>query len=453
MAAIAGFNNFVGGFSLDSDFAIRQVETIRRAFQQNLFAPYKIALVSEAGYCTQTTWIERMENSAQSKIEGSCSETELFLSYLFVLIIDPNIKEDEKRGVLDKSRPRLTPKEQEDFCLGLINAPPVISTHILRYSSLDVWELAIRQVEDVTCYISLPDILKGTGWGVKWTDCIIIKWVKEIVSNNWTPVEKQVFLDSFAMYLSSIIGEGSFLLLCVDPHLQQQFSLIASASLSQQLEGLKHETSVFLESSLTAGERVRISFTGKQRIYFLQLFCQKALSHPQGFLIASDFSDDDWKWLKTKLTPARLSVLTMDWMIANARYVSKLPPDHPNFLGCFIAYAPNIIDEAIDQDRWLQLAEALALTPKYLAYCYTLLTGECRKHILSYLLLEKPQTFLKWVCLLLVDVGKDEIRSQIRCLMWDLSRFDLLTQGFSILFSEEGGLDASWREYLEREAK
>ncbi len=364
-----------------------QVKTIQDVNNRGLFVCHKAALFKKRDYWEKETWWDCIGHIAEGRIKKKrISQQDLLLCYLFAIAIDPKRSTEDKQSLFSKCQK----KEDSYYALGK-KLPAVMSTHILRYCTSDVWEGSCKQIlkyRDISNY-----------------EKFFIKWIKQTVVNKWTQKEKEAFLDRLFSFLPSKTSDEIlyYSLMYLSADLQKQLSECCPHLLAERIENLKKEVAQFGQFTLlgleSKKEPVQIPFSGNQRQYFLNWFYNNALDQNDATFVAIDFNKQDWKSFPPSICP-----YAMKWMTAAA----NSPSCSPQFW-LFFHCASHAIEK---EDGWKKISSKAyqeffkALTGKILAKFFNAFPDALQNKIVENLTIE-PKSWLQNI----LENSKDDFDS------------------------------------------
>lgn len=298
---------------------------IREAYAAGYFDPFQKSLESqdevEGSYRKDSCWDDLKKIATGTSAEAFDPARVGILS-LFACLIRPHLEHAKKQAIIEEYLSSLTVEDKKFFFFSLSNKmPSCMAVSILRYSPIEVRREACRQGRQ---YHSVMDYKKGP-----------CNWMKEVMENGGLYPKGEDFLDQlFQCYPEQEKKElVYYFFLHSDLREQEIFLMLLNQPLRRKVEQLLDEVRQFLDLSLNPSSsllsiskgRMRIPFPFKsnQRTYFLRLFFIHALDRPESFLIAADFDEHDWQYLKASVKEQRTADLALRWMGQMVQFLVK----------------------------------------------------------------------------------------------------------------------------------
>lgn len=405
------------------------MEVVAKTFKNNLF--HKFPQLHKSSLFKEESWLDLIEKIAKNKLDPK-EHTYKTICYLISILVDPDIKDEEKQKLVAQALDPLNAYDLYDFSSKSLALPACMLLLILKFSDQHIWDNLIKY--------DYPRVL-----------FFIV--INEVLSNDWKKEEKQSFIDRVLDSIPKEISEDlvySLLREHGDSFLNQcsQKSALYVTQLAEQV--VKFGQSVIDDDS-TLQTPSHIPFQGAQRLYFLHWF-QKNITHKNAFLIALCFEESDWNYkLETKngicspITP----FLAMQWVISVAKYIKgstlkKTPPIAvaPSQVFHFFANASNHIQKV---DGWKDVSESQikefieSISAKDLALYSGAFHKVLFKQVIKTLLTSQPEKFMQWIghCLSRVETPDKPISQEIVKIFKAIEKKDLSTAISSIYGSKE----------------
>ncbi|GAB4230782.1 MAG: hypothetical protein Tsb0021_08980 [Chlamydiales bacterium] len=411
----------------------KQQDQIQQSYFQGLFAPFKEQL-SQADLWHQTSWYGRIENIATGH---PSSEYDRLMSYLFAIVLDEKLNDNEKQSEIKSSLASLTQEELENFYHKLSQLPPVITIYILRFSDKDFWSKAISKI---TFYRENLDV-----------EIIFTEWMREVCRSNWEIQHKMEFLDDLQKLCSDWSEVLYAFLLNHNQNTQETLLNVCSETLFKDIHN--HIATITIQISKQNNEKSSwdIPLKGYKRMYFLNIFICEFLDHPDACRFALNFEQRDWNWIKSHLKSKEkefFTKLVMKWMTEVAILIETKKLNLSNFLESatirqFFGEASSAIQRLGD---WNYLSEqekitfSLSMTPLLLTHCFDLFTEDCKQSLLLYFLTYDQEHFKSWIHVILQQNADRPIESSLQKvaqLFEVISKADRLSTAFKCIFSYE----------------
>lgn len=332
-----------------------QAARVIDAFKRGLFAPYEAALRKPNEFFVSA--FDKIQDSVKAK------EVSLLVTYLFVIAIDPALGEEVKKRIIAEA---LTLKDAVDQLTHDLSHefPPVMSVHILRYCSKNIWEEVCQK------------ILKNR-WILVY-EKPLFEWMQEAVKYEWG----SAFIDRLfeCLPVNEQRDVVCYFLIYGD---KKQLEATNLASLAKNLES---EVEIFGNSCVSNGERKPIPFKDNQRKLFLAWFIANAIDND---LIAVTFNEKDWVWLKERLG-GKIASYSLQWMIGIAKKQEFSRPDTEDIGVSLFFY--NASKNTPEIEGLMEAFDALNLS-RY----YNSLQHPLQSKLVKDLVTKDPQKLVAWL--------------------------------------------------------
>lgn len=441
----------------------QQENIVAKALKNGLFTPYEEKLRKFDDSWSNETWFSRIQKMAEGKLDPKEQSSRLICN-LFSTLVDPKVKENDKKSLLISSLKPLTKEEESSYFYNLRNVPGCMSILFLKHSEEAVWENVIKQTLE---YRSINVYEQP-----------FYQMMEEIATNTWEKSDKTAFLDKLFEMLPKETGNDVlyYFLLKAPEATKAKLLTSCSPAVADRIQALVSEVTSFgnlaIEGSKSEEDvRVRIHFRDNQRLFFLEWFFKNALECKNADLIVLGFDEKDWNWLWEKISPgarqalemsnrssshytstfyhsprpSMLVKLSMEWMISMAnRLNSRTLKQIDNWgydagISLFFGYASGQIEnekgwKEIPQQMYKNLSDAFAL-PDLLTYSESL-KGNLIKEVMKCLFTFQPEKIISWMSLAITSkkYDRDNSSEKISKIFQIINEIGVLPKAIEMVF-------------------